>query len=318
MWKWSLAIGTFAAVAIAGCSSNTGDPWQNRPGPKVLAFFPPLYSFAAEVAGDDAQVLPLLTSKGPHDYEFQATDARKLRRADLFLINGLGLDEEVGKRLADAANNTKLKTVEVGEAVPEGELLAAVKEEKGHDGHEHHHGANDPHVWLGIPEAVHMIGKIRAELAEADPAHADGYNKRAAALTDRLLALQADGKKQLAAKTEKARLLTQHDALRYFARTFGVEVVGAIELPGREPGAKQLADIVKECQEHNVRLIATEPQYSSNTAAKTIQDELKHKGVEAVFIEIDPLETCDPADLTPNVYERRMRANLHHLLKALK
>src|SRR5581483_4219458 len=114
----------------------------------------------------------------------------------------------------------------------------------GHDHHEHEHGAHDPHVWLGIPEAVILADGIRDELAQLDPAHADGYRRRAAALADRLHRLQADGTAALAAKHEKARLLTHHDALRYFARSFGAEVVDAIELPGHEPSGKRLTELV--------------------------------------------------------------------------
>jgi ABC-type Zn uptake system ZnuABC Zn-binding protein ZnuA len=310
-----------AGLGLAGCSAGP-DAWQDRPGPKILAFFPPLYSLAAQVAGDDAQVQSLLTAMGPHDYDFHPSDATRVRRADLFLINGLGLDDDIGQRLAKSAGNDKLKVVEVGESVPEAELLAAGACSCGHDGeagHEHHHhGAHDPHVWLGVPEAVHMVGAIQRALAEADPPHADGYAKRATALTDRLHALQADGKKMLAAKSEKARLLTQHDALRYFARSFGAEVVDAIELPGREPSGKRLAELVKLCQEKKVRLIAVEPQYSANTAAQTILTELHRHKIDAAFVELDPLETASPADLTPDYYERKMRENLDHLTGALK
>jgi zinc transport system substrate-binding protein len=314
-----LAVLFAAGLGLAGCSSG-GDPWQDRPGPKVLAFFPPLYSFAAEVAGDDAQVQSLLTSKGPHDYEPKPADARKLRRADLFLINGLGLDEVLGERLAASASNPNLTVVEVGESVPKESLLAAglCTAKHGHgDESPHTHGAHDPHVWLGIPEAVHMIAATRDALAKADTAHADGYTKRATALTERLHKLQADGKKMLAGKD--ARLLTHHDALRYFARSFGAEVVDAIEMPGHEPSAQRLADLVKVCTEKKVRLIAVEPQYPSNTGAHTILTELHRKGIpDAAFVEIDTLETADPADLTPDFYERKMRANLNNLAGAVK
>ncbi|HEY1377864.1 MAG TPA: metal ABC transporter substrate-binding protein [Gemmataceae bacterium] len=322
----SLGFGTVALaaglLALAGCAGG-GDGWQDRPGPKVLAFFPPLYSLAAQVAGDDAQVQSLLTAKGPHDYEFQPTDARKLRRADLFLINGLGLDDDVGKRLAATAGNPKLKTVEVGESVPEADLLAAgghEHAEHGHDhGDKHEHGAHDPHVWLGIPEAVHMVGAIRDALTEADPAHKDGYAKRADALTGRLLQLQAEGRDMLRNKSEKARLLTQHDAMRYFARSFGAEVVGVIDLPGQEPSGQRLRELVKLCRDHEVKLIAVEPQYQANQAGPVILTELHAKGVAgAAFVVLDPMETADPAALTPDFYERTMRANLDNLAGALK
>jgi ABC-type Zn uptake system ZnuABC Zn-binding protein ZnuA len=320
VWMAGLAL-------LAGCTSGGGDPWQDRPGPKVLAFFPPLYSLAASVAGDDAQVLPLLTTKGPHDYEPKPSDARKLRRADLFLVNGLGLDDTVAAKLAETCGNPTLTTVKLGDRLPEATLFAAGLCSCGHDhadgsahDHAHSHGAHDPHVWLGVPEAIAFVEGIRDELTKLDPAHADGYRQRAVALTDRLNKLQADGKAAIAAKHEKARLLTHHDALRYFGRTFGAEIVDAIEMPGHEPSAKRLNELVKLCQEKGVRLIAVEPQYPANTGAQAILRELHRKGVaDAAFVEIDTLETtADPADLTADFYERRMRANLDALAGALK
>jgi ABC-type Zn uptake system ZnuABC Zn-binding protein ZnuA len=307
---------------LAGCTANGGDPWQDRPGPKVLAFFPPLYSLAASVAGDDAQVLPLLTTKGPHDYEPKPADARKLRRADLFLINGLGLDDTVAAKLAQTCGNPNLKTVELAEQLPESMLLPAGFEAHDHAGHDHHghqHGAHDPHVWLGVPEAILLAEGVRDELTKLDAAHADGYRQRTAALADRLRKLQADGTAALAAKKEKARLLTHHDALRYFARSFGAEIVGAIEMSGHEPSPKRLNELVKLCQEKHVRLIAVEPQYPSNTGAQAVLRELHRKGVaDAAFVELDTLETADAADLTADFYERKMRANLDTLAGALQ
>src|SRR5437868_870269 len=99
---------TGALLAAAGCSAGA-DPWPQKPGPKVLAFFPPLYSLAAQVAGDDATVMSLLTTKGPHEYEPTHNDARKLHRADLFLTIGLGLDDAIATKLKDSSGNAKLK-----------------------------------------------------------------------------------------------------------------------------------------------------------------------------------------------------------------
>jgi ABC-type Zn uptake system ZnuABC Zn-binding protein ZnuA len=325
MWRhWMTAIGFAATMigvaAISGCNGGA-DGWAEKPGPKVLAFFPPIYSLAASVAGGDAQVVSLLSTKGPHDYEPRTSDARRLRRADLFLTIGLGLDDNVAKKLSETCGNPKLRLVELGEKLPkdmlrEGTCTCGHEHEK-KDEHDHDHV--DPHVWMGIPEAIVMVEAIRAELTELDPNHAAGYKQRAEALTSRLSALQAEGKALLEAKKEKARLLTHHDSLHYFARCFGIEIVDAIELPGREPSGKRLNQLVEICKEKGVRLIAVEPQYPANTGAQAILRELRLKGVaDPEFVELDPLETADQADLTPDFYERRIRANLDNLTKVLK
>ncbi|MFM8219931.1 MAG: metal ABC transporter substrate-binding protein, partial [Planctomycetaceae bacterium] len=115
---------SFIAIGLlaAGCSQGP-EPWAERPGPRVLAFFPPIYSLAASVAGPDAQVLSLLTTKGPHEYEPTRTDARKLQRADIFFINGLGLDDLIAQRLARTGGSKSLKIVPLGSRIPKDRLL---------------------------------------------------------------------------------------------------------------------------------------------------------------------------------------------------
>ncbi|MFL5330103.1 MAG: metal ABC transporter substrate-binding protein [Gemmataceae bacterium] len=311
----------FLAVSVVGCTGGR-DPWADRAGPRVLAYFPPIYSFAASVAGEDAQVKSLITHIGPHHFEPTTQDALALKRTDLFLTVGLGLDDSVAQKLAQSSNNPKLKLVALGSLIPKDSL-----HEGGCNCHGHHHDAShqhdqveyDPHVWLGIPEAQRMIDGIRNELAGIDSSHAEGYKTRAAAMHERLDKLLGDGKAMLSAKSEKPRLISFHDSLFYFARSFGIEVVDTIDLPGQDPSAKRLKELVDKCKEQNVRIIAVEPQYASrNDSARTIMKELKRSGIDAVFVEIDPLETADSEDMRPDFYERKMRANLQNLASVLK
>src|SRR5215204_157592 len=85
---FACAIG-FITVALPGCGGIPDDGWpKDKPGPKVAVSFAPLYCFAVNVAGDDAVVRNLLTSSGPHHFQPTDRDARLLRRADLFFVNG--------------------------------------------------------------------------------------------------------------------------------------------------------------------------------------------------------------------------------------
>lgn len=323
--RWQITSLCMVAIGVAGCSAAPS-PWGPQPGPKVLAYFPPVYSLAASVAGDDAQVISLIKQVGPHHFDPSPRDARALKEADLFLTVGLGLDDSVSRKLTKTAGNAKLQQLVLGTLLPKESLREggcehcrrAGKEHAHEHGHDHEHTEYDPHVWLGIPEAIAMAQGISAELQKLDPAHAKDYEARAAALTKRLNALQDEGQKLLAAKQEKPRVLSFHDSLHYFARSFGIEVVDSIEAPGVEPSPKKLAQLVETCQKNNVRLIAVEPQYPTNTAAKTLMEELKRHGIEAAFVEIDPLETADAADLGPDYYERTVRRNLNNLAKALR
>src|SRR4051812_33632516 len=86
-------LGTFL-LSFLGCSKAV-DPWKDVPGgsTKVLVSFPPLYCFAKGVAGDDAKVLSLLAATGPHEHQATADDSLAAAGADLFLVNGLTLDD---------------------------------------------------------------------------------------------------------------------------------------------------------------------------------------------------------------------------------
>lgn len=111
---------------------------------------------------------------------------------------------------------------------------------------------------------------IADELSRSDPAHAAGYQARAAVAIERLNKMLDEGKAMLAAKSEKPRLITFHDSLQYFARAFGIEIADTIEAPGQEPSPKKLAKLVAVCRDKGVRLIAVEPQYPSHNSARAV------------------------------------------------
>jgi zinc transport system substrate-binding protein len=329
--KASLFAGLAGALALAylssGCSASK-PIWDDVPGgnKRVLVSFPPLYCFVKSVAGPDAKVLSLLSTVGPHDYQPNAADSLKVRKADLFFINGLGLDEFVTK-LVNSSGNRTIKVVEVGEAIPDKQLLAVAEEEPEHKGakdEHHHHGDHDPHVWLGLPEAVIMVQRIRDELIGIDPEHKDGYTKRADNYIKELEGLREHGRKVLADK-KNPRLIATHDSLRYFARSFQpeakLEIVGNIQInPGLAPDAAKLKELTAVAKKFNIRVLAVEPQYAqAPIAAETLIREMGPVGKEIQIIENDPLETVPAAaDLDEGVYVRKMKSNIDTLAKALR
>ncbi len=313
----------FAALAagpFAGCGKNSADAWADRPGPKVVASFPPVGCFAMNVAGDNAQVRTLMSTTGPHHFEPTDKDARVIRGADLFVVNGIGLDTAPAERLKAGSGNAALRLVDLGATLDKKCLLEGSCTHDHGAGHDHEHG-DDPHVWLHPDHAATFTQGIAAALKEADPANAGQYDARAAAYVAALKKLKADGLDLFKDKPRAVkRMVTFHDSLAYFSEAFGLDVLGVIQAnPGVEPNAKQMSKLVDLCKIGNVRVIAVEPQYSGNTSARAVLDELKRKGVEGVeMVEIDTLETARPGDLTPGWYEARMRANLQALAGAMK
>jgi zinc transport system substrate-binding protein len=322
--RW-LLLGLIPLVAflpLIGCGGGDATWDEKRTGPKVVVSFAPLYCFAVNVAGPDAQVKNVMTTTGPHDFNPTDNDARLLAKADLLLINGLDLDNTLADQMKRGSGNRNLAILELGKFIPEAKLMQGECHHD-HHGHDkpHSHGI-DPHIWLSPEMAVIMTEAIRDKLVELDPSHEAGYKLRSGEYVAKLNALHAEGKKMLAGKTDR-KLVTFHEALNYFAKSYDLEIADVVQKkPGVEPNSKEISDLVKKCEEKKVRLIAVEPQYGRDSSAKAILDELKRSKVanltDAALVELDPLETVTPAALTPDWYEKKMRANLEALRDAMK
>ncbi len=309
-------------LLATGCG-QAENPWAKVEGgpPYVLTSFPPLYCFAKNVAGPDAGVLCLMTPTGPPNYPTTPFDPAKVRRANLFLVNGLGLDEFVTKLAGDSG---QVEIYKVGDQIPHQQLIHADAEEseqmhKDKDGKacKHEHGEHDPHVWLGLPQAISMVEKIRDKLQAVDPAHKEGYAQRAEAYLAELKKLHEYGKEKFKDKKNRA-LVTTHDSLRYFADAFELEIEGSIQQAGQEADAVKLARLAQLCKDKKVSVIVVEPQYRKGPAV-TLQKNLATQGVMVEVAEVDPLETA-PADPQPDpaYYVQQMRRNIDNLAKALR
>jgi ABC-type Zn uptake system ZnuABC Zn-binding protein ZnuA len=293
---------------------------KDHTGPRVVVSFAPLYSLAANVAGDDAVVKDMMTTAGPHQFQPTDREAKLLRNADLLFVNGLGLEGELLDVLQKGSGNKKLKVVELGDRLPKEMLLPGTCHHAEHRGTPHDHGM-DPHVWLSPDHAIKYVEIIRDELKAADPGRAAGYERRAAEYITRLQKLKSDGLALLKDKKDR-RLVSFHDSLTYFARAYDLNVVGVVEnVPGSEPSDPHFKELIALCADDRspVRVITVEPQYGNSSAGGELIKILKRHNVpDPVLVEIDPLETVPPDQLKPEWYEAKMRANLEALSRALK
>jgi ABC-type Zn uptake system ZnuABC Zn-binding protein ZnuA len=311
-------VGVVAVLSPLGCSKQI-DPWEGQGGPpNVLVSFAPLGSFVRGVTGDRGAVTSLSTVKGPHDYEEESKDPQLVRGATVFFTNGLSLDESFTDKLVRKFNPRHVK---LGDELPR-DLKREPRKDEDDDakaGQKHEHGEFDPHAWLGIPQAIKMVERIRDELKSVDKPHAEEYDRNAASYIKRLQDLHTEGK-QLVAKMKDKRLITFHESLGYFAPCYGLEIVDVIEEgPGDEPGSKKMQELVEKCAKEKITLIAVEPQYPQKSSAKTLQDELAKKNLKVKLVEIDPLETTTDTKVPgADWYLTKIRENLQTLANASK
>src|SRR5262249_52268164 len=151
---------------------------------------------------------------------------------------------------------------------------------------------------------------------EVDPKNKEGYAKRAAAYVKELQKLQADGLAELKKKKNK-KLIATHDSLRYFGKSFGLEILDSIQpRPGIEADATKMTNLVKIMKDKDVHVIATEPQYPRKLA-EILKSKLEKLNVKVNLVEIDPMETAQAEDLDAGYYVKKMQENIANLAKAL-
>lgn len=309
-WLSSLLFSTLMLVLPISCQ-KAPDPWNGTNKLRVVVSIAPLYCFTAQIAEPDAEVLCLLSTKGPHDFQPTTQDARLLSSADVLVVNGLGLEEFLDN-MVRASGNRMLKVVKAGDAIPKDQLLEA-------EGVPHLHGTQmvvhrgtDPHAWLGIAEAKQMVDAIAAALADKAPGHAEGFRSRAEAVKKKLDALALQGKH---VKLDGG-LVTFHDSFRYFGRSFDIPIAGVIRgLRGEDVSGSALMEQAKEFKARNVRLIGVEPQYPRRVA-ESLAKEIGQDRVR--LVELDPIETAPLVDgqthkVDRDWYFKQMERNLKNL-----
>jgi ABC-type Zn uptake system ZnuABC Zn-binding protein ZnuA len=211
---------------------------------QVLATTTLLASLAADVAHGRATVTSLMpVGASPETYEPTPADLVRAHGAGLIVENGAGLEAWLAPMLRSAAARAPI--VNCSDGLP---VIAA-----------------NPHLWLDPVYARHYVGAMRDGMIAADPAGAATYRANAAALDARLALLDASISRQIATIPPANRnMIVFHNAWQYYDQRFGLQTLGEIEeVPGSEPSAQHIAQLVDAARAAHVRAIFAEPEYNA-------------------------------------------------------
>jgi len=295
-----------AVVALTSCGrsaeSNKSGTGNASDELRVVTTFAPLYSFAVNVAGDEAAVENLVPiGASVHTFQAKPSDIKKIAKADVLVVNGAGLEAFLDD-IIEAAANPGLIVVDTSESV---ELLEA-EEHDGHAGETDADHEGDPHIWLSPKNAVKQVEAIRDALAKADPKNSATYKENADEYITRLEALSTEIAGKLE-KAEKKKYIVFHNAYTYFEQEYGLKSTATIEeFPGKEPSPKYVKELIDLIREEQVSIIFTEPQFSPKLV-NTLKQEL-----DIYVAELDPIG----GELSKEGYEKTLRKNLEEMLKA--
>jgi zinc transport system substrate-binding protein len=298
-------LAALAAVLLVGAGAACGERASGFAADgrldMVTAFYP--LRFLGERIGGDAVTITELTKPGaePHDVELNPRQVGEISDAGLVVyLDGFqpAVDEAVAQEAKDRA-------LDAGAMV---ELLAAGAQPDGHEPGEREHGRTDPHVWLDPVRFAAIADGLAERLARADPARADAYRSRAAALHAQLDELDAEFAARL--KTcARREIVTSHTAFRYLADRYDLTEVGITGVsPESEPSPRHLARVAEQARATGTTTIFFETLVSPKVA-DTIARE-----VGARTAVLDPLEGLTVPDAD---YFTVMRGNLTALTTAL-
>jgi len=261
----------FIIIALLFLSLSTGSHAYAEKI-NVIASIVPLADFAKQIGGEQVEVTLLLPpGASPHIYEPTPKTLRDVSRAKIFIKVGAGL-EFWAEKIINASGNKNLVVVIASSGIP---LLQRTLS--------HHQSGVDPHIWLDPAIARTIVTKIETALIEVDPHHAKLYEARASAYKTTLSQLDREiAEKIKAFKTKE--YVTFHPAWNYFSKRYGLSVAGVIEeSPGKEPGPKHLAQIVKEINRIGRKVVFVEPQFNPKIAEAVARE----CNAEIVFL--DPI-----------------------------
>ena len=236
---------------------------QQTAKPVAVATISILADFVQAVAGDTMVVESVVPVAGdPHTYEPVPSDARRLARAAMVFRNGLGLERWLDRMIGDAKEGRTVVTLTAG--------FPALKVTDGV-----YAGDPDPHAWMDPRIVMHYVDAVEKALSTRYPHNAKVYAANAARYRGELEALDREIRTLLQAVPKSRRhLVTTHDAFRYFARRYDLELVATIWgiSTESEPSAKQVAQIVGAIRKTGVPTVFVETTINPKLMKRIAQE----------------------------------------------
>lgn len=273
----------------------------------VIATFYPLEELARSVGGDRISVRSIVpTGAEPHEYEPSTQDILSVYEADVFLLNGAGVDAWAEK-IRPELEQRGVKVRQMSENIS---LLSHAPEEEGEEAETNPY---DSHFWLDPVNAQEEARAIATTLIERDPAGEVAYLERRDETLEKLSALDNEYRNGLKVCRQNT-IITSHNAFSYLAERYGFMTLSISGIsPEAEPSPRRLAELANVMQEKKIKYVFFEtlvsPKVSETLARETGATALVFNPIEGLSDE----ERGKGED-----YFTIMRKNLNNLKTALE
>lgn len=268
-------------------------------GIRVVASFSVLADLTRQIGGERVVVSSLVgPDQDSHVFQPSPKDVKQLSSAQVFVINGLGL-EGWQSRLTRSAGFKGVVIVASNGVAPI---------------HEAGESAIDPHAWHDPVRLQRYIDNIEAGLTRADPAGAKAYHQRARAMSARVAALHQWASAEFASVPASRRLVvTSHDAFGYLGSRYQIRFLAPQGVSTEtEASAMGVARLVRQLRTLQVRAVFFESMADQHLL-KQIASEAHVRVNDKLYS--DALSANGgPADS----WEKMFRYNVTTIMRSLK
>lgn len=287
--------------------------------PKVVVTIKPIHALVSQLmAGVGSPTLLVSGAASPHTFTLRPSTARAINEADVFIRTSESLEPFTHKitqalppsvtvlTLTDAPGVTLLDQRHGGTFEPHVHGHPAGDEHAEHDDDDE---GKDGHIWLDPQNAKAIVAAVTKTLAVRYPEHADQFASNAAALGQRLDALNQEITAELSGAQSKP-FIVFHDATQYFESRYGLNAVGSITVsPDIPPSAKRLTEVRRKIVSLGAVCVFSEPDFQPKLVAAVTEATAARSGtIDAEGLMLAP---------GPNLYFDLMRGLAHNLARCL-
>lgn len=313
---------TAGKAGAAGETSDASDSAKNTDEADdmltVVTSFYPMYIATLNIV-DGVEGVRLENLSEPqtgclHDFQLTPEDMKLLSTADVFVINGGGIESfmsDVAKAypkldVVEACEDVALLSEDDADSDHDHDHDADAESDSDHDhdheadtesdsdhdhdheadaesdsAHDHDHGDENAHAWMSVPRYRTMVQTIASRLAEKDAKHADEYYANAKAY-DAKLAVLEEKINSIKSLTNGQNIIIFHEAYAYVADDFSMNACYLLDLDEeRSVSAGEIKQVIGAIKDDSVSVILAEELYG-----KSMGDTVSREtDVHVVYIE---------------------------------
>jgi len=306
---WAVLVVALVIGACGGDSENISENAdQENTRLKVVTTVSPITSIVENIGGPRISLEGVVPEGvNSHTFEPAPSMAKLMAGADLIIINGLFLEEPT---LALAESNKKDDAVILAlgdrSVTPdEWQFDFTFPESAGHP---------NPHLWPDPNLGLRYAELVQDRLAALDPDNAAYYAGNLEIFRGKVEKMDQAIRAAVATVPEGNRkLLTYHDSWAYFAKQYGMEVIGAVQPSNfSQPSVREVAELIDQVKELGLPAVFGSEVFSSDVL-EAIASEADAQFIDDLADDDLPGKPGDPG----HTYLGLMKQNLTAMIPAL-